>query len=187
MDKLSRKEYNKLYRIKNNDKLKEKAKIYRTAHSDVIKERRRIYRETNREKIKESQSRYNMTHKAQRNAYRKMHRMYYIHYYQTHKDKMLQQAKDSRNRHRDQIKDRRLRITVGITFEKKKAMWLQQQSCCALCRSPLPDINKSTVDHDHVSGKIRGILCHNCNLGLGHFKDDPIRLQAAIDYLNKHK
>jgi hypothetical protein len=39
------------------------------------------------------------------------------------------------------------------------------------------------VDHSHVTGKVRGLLCHSCNVGLGHFKDDPRFTRSATEYL----
>ncbi len=43
--------------------------------------------------------------------------------------------------------------------------------------------NNMHIDHDHETGKVRGVLCHGCNVSLGHFDDDPVLLQRAVDYL----
>lgn len=51
---------------------------------------------------------------------------------------------------------------------------------CVICGSE----ETLVVDHDHVSGKVRGMLCNHCNRGLGHFRDDPQLLQFAAQYLN---
>jgi hypothetical protein len=50
---------------------------------------------------------------------------------------------------------------------------------CAICNTE----GKLVVDHDHGTGKIRGMLCHHCNRGLGHFRDDPALLDFAVQYL----
>ncbi len=57
---------------------------------------------------------------------------------------------------------------------------------CEICGYP-PDTRRLAIDHDHDTGKLRGMLCHTCNLGLGAFKDDPERLMNAILYLAPHK
>jgi hypothetical protein len=62
------------------------------------------------------------------------------------------------------------------------AWMVLQQGGCAICGSP-----KAThVDHDHRTGRVRGVLCFNCNNALGHFDDDPRVLAAAADYLEGH-
>lgn len=53
---------------------------------------------------------------------------------------------------------------------------------CFICGSP-PDTRRLHVDHCHKTERVRGLLCLNCNTGLGKFKDDPTLLQKAIDYL----
>lgn len=54
---------------------------------------------------------------------------------------------------------------------------------CAICNS----VNQLVGDHDHATGAARGILCRNCNLALGNMMDDPARLRAAAEYLEKTK
>lgn len=80
-----------------------------------------------------------------------------------------------------------LRRKFGMTVAQYEAMLQQQNGRCAICGTdnPFPH-NVLTVDHDHVTGKNRALLCFHCNAGLGHFRDDEGRLQAAMDYLRRH-
>lgn len=77
----------------------------------------------------------------------------------------------------------------GLTEEQYDAMASAQANLCAICmqnRSVRPTF-KLSVDHDHESGAIRGLLCSNCNIGLGHFDDSPSLLRAAADYIERTK
>lgn len=63
----------------------------------------------------------------------------------------------------------------------------KQNFQCAICQTKKPGGKKRFhVDHCHETQKIRGLLCNNCNRGLGYFKDDIIRLKQAIIYLKKN-
>lgn len=57
-----------------------------------------------------------------------------------------------------------------------------QDSCCAICERTLA-VETAHLDHDHRSGRIRGVLCFDCNSALGKFRDDPKILNSAIRYL----
>jgi hypothetical protein len=64
-------------------------------------------------------------------------------------------------------------------------MLIHQRGICAVCRTrPESGLH---VDHCHKSGKVRELLCRNCNLAIGHFKDDMNRLRAANEYLERHR
>ena len=78
----------------------------------------------------------------------------------------------------------KLAALYGITRRFVEMMTKDQDGKCALCGNP-PDDKKKTlqIDHCHKEGMVRGLLCINCNLGLGHFKHDPALLHAAIKYL----
>ncbi|MDN5516464.1 MAG: endonuclease VII domain-containing protein [Pseudomonas sp.] len=80
-----------------------------------------------------------------------------------------------------------IKRTYGLEAEQFQQMLDSQGGVCAICRQ---ECNRSTtsrmcVDHDHATGKIRGLLCFQCNVGLGKFKDDKALLSAAIEYLRR--
>lgn len=66
-------------------------------------------------------------------------------------------------------------------------MLAKQGGVCAICKNPEKSCARGyrlAVDHDHATKQVRGLLCVNCNQGLGHFRDSIPRLQAAIGYLS---
>ncbi len=73
----------------------------------------------------------------------------------------------------------------GLTIESYDALHAAQGGRCAICGMACASGFRLSVDHCHASGKVRGLLCSACNLGLGKFKDDARRLQAAAEYLLK--
>jgi|GEM_PF-2876356 len=79
----------------------------------------------------------------------------------------------------------RLKSSYGLTPEDYEELLASQGNACAICQTKEPGGKRKvfSVDHCHESGKIRGLLCAGCNLGLGKFKDDPELLCSAIAYL----
>ena len=79
----------------------------------------------------------------------------------------------------------KLKREYDISFEQYELMKESQNNTCGICKSPLQTSNEVHIDHCHSSGKVRGILCRWCNLGLGHFKDSVDNLKSAQKYLQK--
>lgn len=79
-----------------------------------------------------------------------------------------------------------LKRRYGITENEYAKMLSNQNGVCAIC-SYAPSNDKAhkllVVDHEHSTGELRGLICHWCNSGLGHFKDSVLILQDAIRYL----
>ena len=87
-------------------------------------------------------------------------------------DKPKQDPAYARNRH--------LMVSYGITTEDYETLLEIQENCCAICGD---GDKKLVVDHCHATGKVRGLLCHHCNVALGMFKDNKTILQSAMEYL----
>ena len=77
-----------------------------------------------------------------------------------------------------------------ISDKEKADLYAAQGGKCAICGKPKQlygDMSKVLcIDHSEKSGKVRGLLCTNCNLGIGHFKDDVRAMENAIVYLKSH-
>ena len=105
-----------------------------------------------------------------------------------------QRCGEYRRRHRNKYpkeyfkrQDRNLDLkrNFGITLKEYEAMLDACGHCCLICR--LPEKKRSlAVDHDHVTGKIRGLLCSKCNTGIGLLNHSETLLRNAIDYLRKN-
>jgi hypothetical protein len=139
-----------------------KGKEYYLINKEKVAARHKRYRNKNKKHISERNIKYNKEHSYQQKQYRMAHR------------------KTSR--------DYNLKKCYGITLDDYNIMFEEQNGCCAVCGIHQSIFKKTLfVDHDHVSGKIRGLLCHDCNIAIGNLKDDPKLFYRAIDYLLKNK
>lgn len=85
-------------------------------------------------------------------------------------------------------RERSLRENYKITLAEYDELLYFQDGKCAICGIHSSELNRSlAVDHDHRTGKIRGLLCNSCNQGLGYFKDKISNLEDALYYLILHK
>jgi hypothetical protein len=76
----------------------------------------------------------------------------------------------------------------GLSVQDYDALVEAQQGLCAICGGHLSTFNQRlAVDHCHTTGRIRGLLCHNCNTGLGKFKEDIELLLRAVEYLQRNR
>lgn len=75
----------------------------------------------------------------------------------------------------------------GITVAQFDALLLSQDNSCAICKIKFQETNigRPRLDHDHATGKIRALLCNNCNIGIGMFRDNPDVLREAAKYVEK--
>ena len=85
-------------------------------------------------------------------------------------------------------KDKHRYRTYGLTRDGYNQLFASQEGRCAACNKHQADLPKALcVDHDHISLKVRGLLCANCNLALGLVHDDADRLLSLIEYIRRVK
>jgi hypothetical protein len=91
-------------------------------------------------------------------------------------------SRSPENRRKEHLKGR-----YGLSLEAWETLFETQGRRCAICGSEHPNWRRAWhTDHDHATGKIRGILCHTCNRTLGFMKDSRQQAQVFVDYLAGH-
>ena len=97
------------------------------------------------------------------------------------------------NRDPDKTRERNLRRRYNLSWEMYLDILADQYGKCPICKDELdmdPDCHRSglapVVDHDHATGRVRAILCADCNRGIGMFKENPDALWAAARYVIEH-
>lgn len=104
--------------------------------------------------------------------------------YNEEKKKKYAEDPEFRERHKKMCLNNARKRKYGVGNAEVEEMLENQDWQCAICFADI-DLG-AQVDHCHRTGLVRGLLCRSCNSGLGHFKDDPELIRAAIWYLMRH-
>jgi hypothetical protein len=158
----------KAYYERNKEKLKEKSRLYRLANPEKAKAQRAKYRAS---VTPEQRLRWRL---SLRMRDPNSHKLSNLKYYNSNKEKYFAY---------------KLKNTYGLTLDEYYELVRKQKGLCAICGGK-PNVVKGkskrlNIDHNHSTGKVRGLLCNKCNNGIGCFNDNTKNIAAAISYL-KH-
>lgn len=136
---------------------------------------------------------YRAEHKKELAAYHHKH-------YATHKERADAYQRKYNAEHRKEVNARNrkwraenperavsisLKHRFDITLADYDAMLIAQDGVCAICgKTPWEEEKRLAVDHNHETGRVRGLLCNNCNSGIGYLQDNPGLCRLAADYLD---
>jgi hypothetical protein len=155
--------YHKLWYEKNKEEIQEKSKEYRKSHAKEFAERTRKWKDANK-------IRCNII--SLEGRIRKKERL-------------------GKEKFREEERKKGLKIKYSFTIENYEDLFIKQNGVCAICGKPQPPSKGRQeplyIDHDHDTGKVRGLLCRNCNFCIGHAHDDVNILQLMIKYLEKEE
>lgn len=157
-----RREYLAAYYQANKEKAAAVGKAYREKNREAVLERERAYRQS---------ARGRETQRAWREA---------------NSEKVKASKRAERQRNKDTRRDYDFRQKYGITLADYDRMFAEQDGLCAICFQPPTGGRRMAVDHNHETGKVRGLLCLRCNLAIGNLRDDPMVIASAFSYVEAH-
>lgn len=139
------------------------------------RESQKCYRKSNkgRKRQTELQKRWAKTEKGKvcakryRDKTKECRKVYNKKYYKKHRDKMISSHYERR---------------YGLTTKQRKEMYLEQNGCCILCNEPV-NYEKICTEHNHTTGKVRGLACSRCNNFIGYIETNSHLVQPILDYL----
>lgn len=148
---------------RNPDKVRETKRRFRERHKERIKAERAAASAANREKRNEAVRQWVAANPEMAAAQRLRARL----------RKMQRKTENS------------LKFNYNVTADQYARLSESQDNLCAICRKPndTARTKRLFVDHNHTTGRLRALLCHSCNAGLGYFKEDPALFLRAVAYL----
>ena len=167
--KRKRLEIQKRYRQKNREALNEKNKQYRLENKEKVEESRKRWKEANPEK--------EASH--QQNRWRK--------YKEKNSEKVKLSQKLWYDANKDRSRENKLKRKYDITLDDYGKMLQEQNSSCAICFVKAEDERNKIlcVDHNHLTGEVRSLLCNGCNTAIGLLKENQEVILRAAEYLKK--
>jgi Autographiviridae endonuclease VII len=151
------------------EKERARCRAYYIAHKQEIVERIRAYEAANKDKVKKWARRYREAHKQEIKEHARAYR-------EAHREEMAERSRAVMRRYE-------LRRKYGLSAAEYDALLAKQNGACAICRRRPKGKERLYVDHCHITGLVRGLLCQACNFALGWFRDDQTSLIAALVYL----
>ncbi len=153
---------------------------------DSVLQRNREYYSAHKKEIQDKHKKYYNENKAD---IINRGKEYGKKYFNDHKDAAYKRHKKYRDANKEKFKawsrKSNLKLNYGVSIEDYEKMFQSQLGKCAICGNPSGK-RHFDVDHNHSTGRVRGLLCLRCNIGLGAFKENETSLMCAISYLQKH-
>lgn len=169
-------------------------KWYEENNAEKVAERKKRYYEKSREKHRQYQREWKISNPEKLLALRGRYRS-------KNQQSLLERHRDYNHKNRDSINSKnreyvknnpekrtetKLKNRYYLSVSGYKDIYDKQNGLCAICGGVNSKGKKLCVDHDHETGTIRGLLCSNCNSGIGMLKDSVSLLEKAIKYLREH-
>jgi hypothetical protein len=173
---------------------------WRLGHPEEEKAKKRAYYEANKHRLKAKSKAYHEANKSQINAQTKASRQANKDlmkarrkaYYEANKDALNTASRIYHAKNKDRVNARqmeqfRLR-KYGVSPSQFEEMIRACRGKCPCCHVPFSEIlnERPCIDHSHATGKVRGVLCRQCNFLIGHAFDNPSILRACARYLTSH-
>jgi len=161
--KEEKREYNRLYRLRNKERINFNNKKYYSENREEIKEKASTRYQKTKEECNERSKRYR----------------------EENLEKVKTKQKEWYLNNPEKIKEQKLKKNYGISLEQYNEMFDKQKGRCAICGTHQNELKQMlSVDHCHETNRIRGLLCNGCNRGIGYLKDDIRIVENALKYLS---